>query len=699
MTLLAPLGLLGLLGVVALIIIYIIKPNFQQKIISSTYVWKLSLKYRKRRIPTSKLRNIIIIICQILILSICAFILARPSQILKQAADYDEIIAVLDCSASMRAMDGDGVTRYERAVKMMQTRAKTVFDKRGYVSVIMADGDPEYLVERLTFEQEYDFNLLIDEMLDGTRDCTYGVADMEKAMSKCEDVLADNPSAKVVLFTDTDYANPPKDVEIVSVYNKQSEWNVAILNAYAEIDENYYNFIVEVASYGQPYEGTLNVNVEHVNAEEDEDTSMPDPSPNHYEAYVYCPEGVPQTIVFRHSESVLDYNEDSADVTIVEQADFYGDFMISTYQTAHVWLDEYGDSIDEADNSFNIYGGQKPVIRIQYASMNANTFTRAALLNLRTYYGKLGRWDVQIKEVKKGEEPATEGYDFYVFEDSDIYYFNDVSGAKSVMPDKMPTDGVVMLIDPWGAPLNLGARIDEIPYAFGSAERLEMKDLLEGGDYDHPIMNGISLYYGDDRESLGISSFRRISGYDTGAYKELITGPSGDPALLVEDEPDAKVVIMAFSVQYSNIAMTEAYPRLFENVFNYYFPPTVDRYYYEVGDAVTVNSRGESVQITASSDSYGDIPAITEFPYTMTFTMPGTYTFSQTTYFGDDLSENVFVHMPAYESDIFKVEDGLTAPYVEMDMTDYFKDLLLYFAIGLVALIFIERILHLTEGI
>ena len=83
----------------------------------------------------------------------------------------------------------------------------------------------------------------------------------------------------------------------------------------------------------------------------------------------------------------------------------------------------------------------------------------------------------------------------------------------------------------------------------------------------------------------------------------------------------------------------------------------------------------------------------------MTFTEPVTYTFSQTTYFGDDLSENVFVHMPAYESDIFKVEDGLTAPYVEMDITDYFKDLLLYFAIGLVALIFIERILHLTEGI
>jgi len=47
MKLLTPLGLLGLIGVVALIIIYLIRPNYQQKYISSTYIWKLSLKYKK----------------------------------------------------------------------------------------------------------------------------------------------------------------------------------------------------------------------------------------------------------------------------------------------------------------------------------------------------------------------------------------------------------------------------------------------------------------------------------------------------------------------------------------------------------------------------------------------------------------------------------------------------------------------------
>ena len=83
MKLLTPLGLLGLIGVVALIIIYLIRPNYQQKYISSTYIWKLSLKYKKKRVPISKLRNILIIICQILALVTCALILAQPNEVLK----------------------------------------------------------------------------------------------------------------------------------------------------------------------------------------------------------------------------------------------------------------------------------------------------------------------------------------------------------------------------------------------------------------------------------------------------------------------------------------------------------------------------------------------------------------------------------------------------------------------------------------
>ena len=49
MSWLTPLGFLGLIGLLILLLIYILKPNYQNKFISSTFVWKLSLKYKKKR--------------------------------------------------------------------------------------------------------------------------------------------------------------------------------------------------------------------------------------------------------------------------------------------------------------------------------------------------------------------------------------------------------------------------------------------------------------------------------------------------------------------------------------------------------------------------------------------------------------------------------------------------------------------------
>ena len=113
---LIPLGLLGLLGIVALILIYIIKPNFQQKLLSSTFLWRLSLKFKKKKIPLSRLRNILLIACQVLIITAIAAILAKTIHVLKEKATQPEVVLVIDSSASMRAGTEES-TRYERAVE------------------------------------------------------------------------------------------------------------------------------------------------------------------------------------------------------------------------------------------------------------------------------------------------------------------------------------------------------------------------------------------------------------------------------------------------------------------------------------------------------------------------------------------------------------------------------------------------------
>ena len=51
MSFLNPAGLWGLLGIPALILIYIIKPKFLEKKVTSTFIWKLSQKYQKKKLP------------------------------------------------------------------------------------------------------------------------------------------------------------------------------------------------------------------------------------------------------------------------------------------------------------------------------------------------------------------------------------------------------------------------------------------------------------------------------------------------------------------------------------------------------------------------------------------------------------------------------------------------------------------------
>ena len=94
MGLLTPLGLLGLIGIPILIIIYIIKPKYHEKKISSTFIWKLSLKYRKKKIPLQWLQRSLLFFVQVLAIGLAALILARP--LMEVDAKDGEKIVVTD---------------------------------------------------------------------------------------------------------------------------------------------------------------------------------------------------------------------------------------------------------------------------------------------------------------------------------------------------------------------------------------------------------------------------------------------------------------------------------------------------------------------------------------------------------------------------------------------------------------------------
>jgi hypothetical protein len=86
------------------------------------------------------------------------------------------------------------------------------------------------------------------------------------------------------------------------------------------------------------------------------------------------------------------------------------------------------------------------------------------------------------------------------------------------------------------------------------------------------------------------------------------------------------------------------------------------------------------------------------FPAEFIVSLPGTYTIKQTTFYGKEITEKIYVRIPRAESDIFQEKDRMAEPYVEEDIGDFFEDLLLYFAIGLAAVAFIEWWLRQHEG-
>ena len=176
-------------------------------------------------------------------------ILAQPNNILKEEIKEPEIIAIIDSSASMRTTINEQ-TRFCRAIGKVQELAEKTFDDSGIVSVIVADEAPSYLQLRATSSDKEALETKLSDLFQDDNACSYATANVDGAIALCEEVLYENPDAKIYLYTDTNYSYVPKEVSLVNVSEKE-EWNASILSAKSQFEEPYYAFVVEMACYGQ----------------------------------------------------------------------------------------------------------------------------------------------------------------------------------------------------------------------------------------------------------------------------------------------------------------------------------------------------------------------------------------------------------------------------------------------------------------
>ena len=374
---LVPIGLLGLIGVVALIVIYIIKPNYQNKTVSSTYVWRLSLKYKKRKLPVNRLQNIIQFICQLLILTICGLLLAQPVLAATESSDPKEKVIIVDGSASM-LVSYDNETRFARAIEQTKLLAEGAFKDGSLVSVIFAHSASEYIAKRVDVESAEALYAALD-----TLKCTYGTADIDGAIELASDILDKNNDAGVYLVTATKYHNKNK-VELVDV-SHEDDWNTAILDVRAKMDDsNHYEIAVDVGCYGRTEAITVNLVVHGAN-------------------------GKSQTVSLQKAEYFDPTDEEKS---ILFTSDDFGSAPLSAYDYLEVYVSAYDSFAD--NNLFFLYGGKRPTIRIQYASSKPNLFFGGVIRTIRQ--NMRDRWDIDYKELDKNDEPATEGFDLYIFE-------------------------------------------------------------------------------------------------------------------------------------------------------------------------------------------------------------------------------------------------------------------------------------------
>ncbi len=654
MTLLLPLGLIGLLGVAALIVIYVIRPNYETRHISSSYIWKLSLKYRKKRLPTNRLRNILLFLAQLLILLLMAAILARPALALNTSSDRTDVIAIIDSSASMSAGYNED-TRFRRALDEVKDLSQKTLRGGGYMTIILAEEKARFIERTAPGAKLLDIYEELDELAEGDG-CSYGVADIAGAISLCEEVLAENSSASICLYTDTEYDYVPEGITVYQM-DEAGEWNAAVLDAYTEMEDGYYRLTVEMACYGGMDRSIpLHVSIEGKNAHD----ATEEGSNATFDLSVPCNDDRTKKVIFCTGGADTEAaDEDTMYIDLSNEERFF------SYRSINVYID--ADDSLPADNSLQIYGGLKEVLKVEYASGDPNIFFNGALLTLKNLYGE--NWDIQITSVKKGEPPKLEGFDFYIFEHT--------------MPESLPADGVVFLMDPDIAPVNAGFSVLEDTGLMGGSVS------LTGGE-SHPLLRNILA------DRITVSRYKKLALEPEFGYEVIMTC-DGSPLFAAVREESRQILVMPFSVHFSNISVMPEFILLFMNIFDEYFPATVNKTSFEVNEEILLSGRGESISLSRGGNEADEV--FTEYPATAARSTPGTYSIRQTTYYGKELSPiDIFVRIPRYESNIRRVEATLEGPVRDGSDALRYRELFIYLAAALVALLFAEWMLQAREN-
>ena len=387
-----PAGLWSLLALAVLAAVCLVRRRSEITPISSTYLWRLADQQRKKNRHLRQFKRVLFFLMQFAALAAAALLVAQPAIMMPGSGVNAAVI--LDASASMRMADGNGETRFARAVSAVD-RDMAKLPWGASVTLVVAGDEAAVTAQQVSAGAE------LRAALDGAV-CGWGEGDLEGALALCKEMMEAGTVSQVFLYTDKEYAHA-EGLEVISLRGGD-EWNVSVGTLSAEGSIYGTSFETTVVSSGRGADVTFELTIDG----KLQDASAIDLRVNgqaQTSGSAYCPPDE-ETTVSLLVRQVYDY----ADVRLVVCAQ---DGLLQ-------------------DNEARLMRRAQKTARVLLVGESAYFWEKAL--------EALNQTELTVeKDLKKA---AVDGYDIYAFD--------------GCLPDKLPTDGAVWLLNPPRSPREIG---------------------------------------------------------------------------------------------------------------------------------------------------------------------------------------------------------------------------------------------------
>lgn len=228
-------GLLAFLSIPMILLFYLLMHKYKEKEIHSTYIWKVSERFEKKKMPIYKMSQPWLLFFHLLTAIVLSFSLTHP--IITTDASAENLYFILDNSGSMNIQEGNQ-SRFDKAKDKIASIVKKTKDHSCYSIITLCD-EPKYVLREVEEKDQ------VYQTLTQLRPSTM-VATTEQAMSLLQEAFAQNPSIHAYFVTDKEYENT-QNIDVISIGEKVE--NYAVTGFQYRMEEGHIYVEGEVISY------------------------------------------------------------------------------------------------------------------------------------------------------------------------------------------------------------------------------------------------------------------------------------------------------------------------------------------------------------------------------------------------------------------------------------------------------------------